>query len=172
MCDVEETREQQTLADEQVQPSVLDNAEGEKHEGSGDSGEQVQVCVKDIVSSEPRVTLEEAIKSDDTLTTARSLADNQQEGYHWVESLLFRTRTDALGDTIEQLCLPTPYRHRCLTLSHDKFGHAGRNKMSQRIKQYLYWPSMTVDTAKHIKSCDTCQRKDKTLPKKMTMQRR
>ena len=66
----------------------MDEAEGEKHEGSGDSGEQVQVCVKDIVSSELRVTLAEAIKSDETLTTARSLADDQQEGYNWVESLL------------------------------------------------------------------------------------
>ena len=79
---------------------------------------------------------------------------------------------DALGDTIEQLCLPTPYRHKCLTLAHDKFGHAGHNKMNQHIKRYFYWPSTTVDAAKQIRSCDTCQRKDKNLPKRMTMQRR
>ena len=28
---------------------------------------------------------------------------------------------------------------------------------------------MTVDAAKHIKSCDVCQRMDKTLPRRMTM---
>ena len=116
--------------------------------------------------------LMETTKADMSLTTARTLADEQQEGYHWREGLLFRTRLDALGDTIEQLCLPTTYRQRCFTLAHDDFGHAGRNKMTQHIKRYFYWPSMTADSAKHIKECDTCQRKDKTLPRRMTMQRR
>ena len=70
------------------------------------------------------------------------------------------------------MCLPTPYRQRCLTLAHDYFGHAGRNKMTQHIKRYFYWPSMMADSAKHIKECDTCQRNDKTLPRHMIMQPR
>ena len=44
--------------------------------------------------------------------------------------------------------------------------------MSQYIKKYFYWPSMTVDAAKHIRSCNTCQRADKTSPKRMWMQKR
>ena len=174
VSDAEETRDV-GLAVEQCQPSVLVEAEGDMHEGSGDSGEQEhhqELCVKDITNNESRDKLVEAIKADTSLTTARQLADDLQEGYHWVEGLLFRTRLNALGDTVEQLCLPSPYRQRCLTLAHDSFGHAGRNKMGQHINRYFYWPSMTADAAKHIKSCDTCQRQDKTMPKRMTMQRR
>ena len=130
------------------------------------------MSVKDIVPSESRDKLAKAITEDESLSTARKLVDDQQEGYHWVEGLLFRTRLDSLGDTIEQLCLLKLYRQRCLTLSHDKFGLAGRNRMSQYIKKYFYWPSMTVDAAKHIRSCDTCQRTDKTSPKRMRMQKR
>jgi len=36
----------------------------------------------------------------------------------------------------------------------------------------FYWPTMTVDAAEHIKSCDICQRVDKILPRKMIMQKR
>ena len=144
----EETREK-SLADVQVQPSVSVEAEGVALGGSDDSVEQVELSVKDIVNQEPRDKLVEAIKSDNTLATARTLADEQQEGYHWVEGLLFRARLDTLGDTVEQLCLPTQYRARCLTLSHDSFGHAGRNEIGQHIKHFFYWPSMTADAARH-----------------------
>ena len=164
--------EEQSLVSEQSQPSVSAEAEGVTHEGSGDTGHEGDICVKDIVTSEPRDKLAEATKSDTTLATARALADDTAEGYHWVEGLLFRTRLDTLGDTVEQLCLPTSYRNRCLTLTHESFGHAGRNKMGQHIKRFFYWPSITADAARHIKSCEVCQKKDKTLPRQMMMQTR
>ena len=112
------------------------------------------------------------MQTDCTLATARMLADKTSEGYHWVEGLLFRTRLDTLGDNIEQLCLPTPYRPRCMTLSHENFGHVGRNKMCLHIHKYFYWPSMTSDGSAHCKSCDVCQKKDKQLPRQMLMQTR
>ena len=102
------------MVSEQSQPSVSAEAEGVTHEGSGDTGHEGDICVKDIVTSEPRDELAEATKSDTTLATARALADDTGEGYHWVEGLLFRTTLDTLGDMVEQLCLPT-YRNRCLT---------------------------------------------------------
>ena len=177
---VEELNDDETrdvvLVDEQCQPLVLVEGEGDTQGGSTDCGEKsdqteqskdTDLSFKDIVVSESRDNLVEAIKADESLATARKLADDLQEGYHWIEGLLFRTRLEAMGDTIEQLSLPIQYRLRCLTLSHDKFGHAGRNRMGQHIKRYFYWPSMTRDAAKHIKSCDTCQIMDKTLPKRL-----
>ena len=119
------------LVDEQCQPSVLVEGEGDTQGGSTDSGEKsdqteqtqdTELSVKDIVVSESRDNLAEAIKADESLATARKLADDLQEGYHWIEGLLFRTRLDAMGDTVEQLCLPTQYKQRCLTLSHDSLG--------------------------------------------------
>ena len=79
--------------------------EGVAQGGSADSGDN-EICVKNIVASESRVKLAEAIKVDSTLATARVLADQIEEGYHWNQGLLFHTRLDVLGDSSEQLCLP------------------------------------------------------------------
>ena len=140
--------------------------------GGGDTGDEVEMYLKKIVSSELSDKLAEATKADYTLTTARALADDTLEGYHWVEGLFFRTRLDTLGDMVEQLCLPTLYRARRLRLSHESFGHLGQNKIGQYIKHFFYWPSITADAAKHIKSCDVCQKQDKMLPKQMRIQMR
>ena len=75
-----------------------------------------------------------------------------------------------LGDSREQLCLPLPYRSRCLSLAHEQFSHAGRNKMCLHIKRYFYWPSMTADVSHHCKSCNKCQKHTKQSPKHMPMQ--
>ena len=89
------------------------------------------------MTSESRDKLAEATEADSTLATARALADQVTEGYHWTEGSLFRTRLDVLGDSIEQLCLLLPYRPRCLSLAHENFGHAGRNKMCLHIKKFF-----------------------------------
>ena len=128
--------------------------------------------MKNIVASESRVKLAEAIKVDSTLATARALADQIAEGYHWNQGLLFRTRLDVLGDSSEQLCLPLPYHSRCLSLAHEQFGHASHNKMCLRIKRLFYWLSMTADVSHHCKSCDKCQKHTKQSPKVMLMQER
>ena len=90
----------------------------------------------------------------------------------WADGLVFRTRLDRLGDNLEQLCLPALYRDKCLHLTHENFGHTGRIKMGEHICRYFYWPSITADSIKHIKSCVVCQKKDRTNPKPMIMQAR
>ena len=85
---------------------------------------------------------------------------------------MFRTRLDKLGDNLKQLCLPKQYRDKCLRLSHENFGHTGRNKMGEHIRRFFYWPSITADSLRHIQSCETCQKKDRTSPKPMKMQAR
>ena len=57
-------------------------------------------------------------------------------------------------------------------MSHDNFGHMGQNKMADHIRKYFYWPSITADSMLHIRSCDKCQKCDKTHPKRMVMQER
>ena len=33
--------------------------------------------------------------------------------------------------------------------------------MEEHKRRYFYWPSITVDSLKHIKSCIVCQKKDR-----------
>ena len=42
-----------------------------------------------------------ATSKDSSLATARTLANQITEGYHWLEGLLFRTRLNTLGDNVE-----------------------------------------------------------------------
>ena len=118
---------------------------GDQEEGSADIGVDGELSVESISSKVPTSLLVEATKSDDTLATARSLADSQSQGYFWKNDLVFRTRLNRMGDNIEQMCLPKEYREKCLTLAHENMGHMGRNKVSDHIRQYFYWPSITAD---------------------------
>jgi len=95
----------------------------------------VENIISDDVSG---VKLAEATRNDSTLSTAKSLADTQSEGYYWQESLLLRTHLDRVGDTREQLCLLVEYRAKCLRTAHALFGHMGRNKMGEYIRQFFY----------------------------------
>ena len=114
---------------------------GDQEEGSTDNGVDGELSVESISSKVPTSLLVDATKSDDTLATARSLADSQSQGYFWKDDLVFRTRLNRMGDNIEQMCLPKEYREKCLTLAHENMGHMGRNKVSDHIRQYFYWPS-------------------------------
>ena len=116
--------------------------------------------------------LAQATEADPTLATARSLAMSKLEGYHYLDGIVFRTRLDVFGDAREQICLPLPYRSKCLKMAHNNFGHQGRNKMVDFVRPFFYWPTITVDCLAHIKSCNVRQKMEKSLPKKCTMQER
>ena len=73
---------------------------------------------------------------------------------------------------MEQLCLPLPYKPRCLSLAHEDFGHAGRNKICLHVRKFFYWPTMTSDAIRHIRSYEKCQNHDKKTPRQMPMQER
>ena len=86
------------LVDEGDVSLVSEEVEGVAQGGSANIGkEDEEMCVTNIVTSESRYKLAEATEADSTLVTARALADQVTEGYHWTEGLLFRTRLDFLG---------------------------------------------------------------------------
>ena len=169
----ESVEENELILEEGKEVASVDvEAEGEIQEGRADTGEKEAITVQSIVSDVPRVKLAECTKSDPSLTAARALADQEAEGYHWDSDLVFRSRLDKWGNNYEQLCLPEPYREKGLNLSHEKFGHMGRNKMTDHLRRLFYWPSLTSDVAKHCRSCDTCQKHTKQNPKVLPMQER
>ena len=127
---------------------------------------------KGIAMEVPRPKLAQATEDDHTLATARSLTTSKMDGYHYLDGTVFRTRLDSFGDVCEQLCLPQPYRAKCLKLAHNHFSHQGRNKMVDLICPFFYWPTITVDCLVHIRQCEVCQKMDKAVPKPCMMQER
>ena len=130
------------------------------------------VLMEGITNDIPRPKIAQETENDPTFATAKQLAKSIAEGYHSKQGLLFRTRLDNFGDAREHICLSKPYRSKCLKLSHDSFGHQGRNKMVELIRPFFYWPTIMEDCLSHIKQCTICQKMDKTTPKRSFMQER
>ena len=149
-------------------PSVEVEAKRDAQGVSADIWEVDTITVDSIVSDTPRVKLAQLIVADPTLNTARLLADKQAEGYHWEDSLLFRSTLDECGVNYKQLCLPNLYRSKCLELCHEKFGHLGRNKMMSHQKKLFYWPSISIDVATHVMFVRNIQN---TIPKSFQCKR-
>jgi hypothetical protein len=56
--------------------------------------------------------------------------------------------------------LPQALRQRCFEEMHDApyAGHRGVSKTTQAITSLYWWPSMSRDIARYVKTCITCQR--------------
>ena len=169
----DEQRERDELvlvkADESL---VVAEEEGERVEGSTEGEGEQGVTIEGITQEVPTTKLTQATQSDPSLSTARSLADKNTEGYHYSNGILFRTRLDPFGKAREQICLPQPYRLKCLKLAHNHFGHQGRNKKVELIRPFFYWPTIILDCLNHIKQCEVCQKMDKAKPKPCKIQER
>lgn len=50
-------------------------------------------------------------------------------------------------------------RTKLLEQAHDApaSGHLGRDKTSERLSRYFYWPRLWEDVAEFVKTCETCQ---------------
>ena len=73
--------------------------------------------------------------------------------------MLFRKWTD--GDQLDstfQLIVPDSKKLQVLALSHDvpSAGHLGVDKTLDKVRQSFYWPAMSDDVRRYIKSCDSC----------------
>ena len=134
-----------------------------------------KVTLEGITPGSPRAKLKECTAKDLSLANIRHLADADSDGYQWDDGLIFRHMLDSWGDPpYRQLCLPLEYCSQCLTLTlaHEKFGHRGRNKVTESIKKLFYWPNMYSEITKHCKSCEVCQKYTKVHPKLCPMQER
>ena len=120
----------------------------------------------------PRNEMAQETNTDVSLKAIVKLAQLDREGYHISQGLVFRTRLDTFGKPVEQLCIPTSYRHKCLQAAHTGFGHQGWNKMITLLRPHFYWPCMGRDCVDYVKSCQKCQQMDKTVPKPPPMTER
>lgn len=64
---------------------------------------------------------------------------------------------DLLGRPIYQIVVPTKFRSKVLSCSHDDMGHLGVTKTYNHILRYFFWPRLKRDVSAYVKSCHTCQ---------------
>jgi len=168
--DVTELRDEGSiLGESESSASVLEEAEGALTGGNAGCGDGL-LSLEGIQGN--RYQLAKATSQDESLRVARELAKRSKEGYREVNGVVFHSRMNKLGGNEEQICLPTSYRQKCMSLAHSKFGHLGRNKMCCLIKPYFYWPTISKDCQQFIRACDVCQRADKAKPPNNPMQLR
>ena len=160
--------------DSLVNDEVLEQVEdsGESLGGSADSEGTLDIPADKIRERISLAGMIEETKSDTTLATIVKLAELERDGYHMSQGLAFRTRLDTFGLPIEQLCVPTSFREQCLQAAHTSFGHQGRNRMVALLRPHFYWPCMARDCVTYIRSCETCQAMDRTMPKPPVMTER
>ena len=130
---VEETDEQNRREEDVldlVETSIVDaEVAGDSLGGRAEVEGAQDISMGGITETIPRIQLAQATCQDKSLKPLLKLAENSKEGYYLSEGVLFRTRLDSFGQTMEQICLPTKYRDKCLKLTHNHFGHEGRNKV-------------------------------------------
>ena len=116
-----------------------------------------------------REELVKASLADTTLAAIRKLAEQESNGYWWEDGLLMKYQLDEVGQTSKRLCVPQPFRKRCIEVADDKFCHRGKNKVVVDIARNFYWPFLWRDVAAHCKACEVCQRFNKAKPRHAPM---
>ena len=107
--------------------------------------------------------------TDLTLAVARGLADRQQQGYRWVDGLVMKFYHDVVGNSRNQMVLPTSFRAKVLELVHEKCEYFFRKKFLSIVRRSFTWPGMTADVNLHCKSCKPCQTYNKAGPPRVPM---
>ncbi len=47
--------------------------------------------------------------------------------------------------------------HRGITSDfHDQMGHLGRDKLVDSLREWYWWPGMSIDTAHALRACKAC----------------
>ena len=137
---------------------VLEDSADSIGEGTGDE------CLGEIVN-QSREELIKALHEDHSLDSLSKLADREDNGYRWEDQILVKYQLDMLGQTCKKICVPKPFRNKCMTLAHDQFGHRGKNKVAKDLARLFYWPCLWRDVAENCRSCHKCQEFNKAKPR-------
>ena len=74
------------------------------------------------------------------------------------EDILCRMRM-VHGKTTFQLVLPKLFRDKAMLGLHDHVGHPGIDRTVELVRERFYWPKMSQDVARKVKTCDRCIRR-------------
>ena len=70
--------------------------------------------------------------------------------------LLYRRVPDGRNEC-HAIFVPEDLRPYMLFELHNCFGHSGSTKLYNYMRRFYYWPKMSQDCAKHVRSCEQCQ---------------
>lgn len=159
--------------DASVAGEVEASSGSQSEDREGKDGEEVEITgLEKIRQTASRKEMTAETKCDESLSHWRKWADDNTMGFRWSEGLLMRTRLNEWGEASDQLCIPKPYRKKCIILAHDAFGHRGKKRVYQDLAKFFAWPNMSSDVANHCRACYACQTHDKTKPRPNPMKER
>ena len=97
-------------------------------------------------------------EKDETLNDAWRKASEGHRGWKVIDDCLHREAT-IKGRTYMQLALPQKLRKKVMEAHHDGVlgGHLGSEKTLSRIQKTYWWPGITDDVEKWIRTCRKCQ---------------
>ena len=73
--------------------------------------------------------------------------------------LLYKKVYDSqLQENKFQFALPKTYWQQALEACHNNMGHLGIKRTTSLLRDRFYWPSMTEDIERHVKTCPRCLR--------------
>ena len=124
------------------------------------------------LGSESRSELVRETKTDPSLSKWRELADRGEQGFCWLDDLMYQATTTHTLETVHLMALPAKFRGRVLDLAHERSGHLGARKVRALIKQRFVWPGMGQEVIDHCRSCVVCQRCSKTTARKVPLIKR
>lgn len=91
--------------------------------------------------------------------TGKTYAEIQ---YTIIDGVLYRNkpRNDKFEQQDLKICVPQEYRNEIMNIAHDlkeSGPHNGYWKMLHRVSVTYYWPSMSKDIGKFVKTCELCR---------------
>ena len=79
--------------------------------------------------------------------------------------MILKKEIDELGIQSDVLVVRSKFHRKVLTIAHDKCGHLAIKKVKALVRKKLLWPLMSSDIYKFCRSCNTCQRTNKSKPR-------
>ena len=134
--------------------------------GSGKDGD---LDLPVLVGGGDRARLVSETKLDPSLEAVRGMADRHEKGYSWCDGLIMLAVEGDARQTEHVIVLPKSLRARVLMLAHDKMGHLGSKKVKEIVRRNFSWPHISGDIIHYCKSCEVCQRMDKSQPCKVPL---
>ena len=103
---------------------------------------------------------------------SKNISEDSRRFLHSRSQLLFRSGLlyrkvydSQLQENKFQFVLPKTYWQQVLEACHDNMEHLGIKCTTSLLRDRFYWPSMTEDIERHVKTCPRCLR-FKTQPEK------
>ena len=119
--------------------------------------------------SSHREELVAEVKVDASLAKWRGLADNQEEGFCWLDGLLYKAVSTHTQEVVHLMALPVKHRLKVLHLAHERGGHLGARKVKALIRQRFVWPEMAKEVVEHCRSCLACQKCKKAKARRVPL---